>query len=82
MSSKMTRRLICLQDDTLAALEGLSKERNRNRSQLIEMILRQHPWMIRMGTRMQIVPWKERATQGGKQKAKRKPKSAKDAPET
>jgi len=82
MSSKMTRRLICLQDDTLAALEGLSKERNRNRSQLIEMILRQHPWMIRMGTRLQIVPWKERATQGGKQKAKRKPKSAKDAPET
>jgi len=82
MSSKMTRRLICLQDDTLAALEGLSKERNRNRSQLIEMILRQHPWMIRMGTRLQIVPWKERATQGGKQKAKRKPKPAKDAPET
>jgi len=82
MSSKMTRRLICLQDDTLAALDGLSKERNRNRSQLIEMILRQHPWMIRMGTRLQIVPWKERATQGGKQKAKRKPKSAKDAPET
>ena len=82
MSSKMTRRLICLQDDTLAALEGLSKERNRNRSQLIEMILRQHPWMIRMGTRLQIVPWKERATQGGKQKAKRKSKPAKDAPET
>jgi hypothetical protein len=82
MSSKMTRRLICLQDDTLAALDGLSKERNRNRSQLIEMILRQHPWMIRMGTRLQIVPWKDRATQGGKQKAKRKPKSAKDAPET
>jgi hypothetical protein len=82
MSSKMTRRLICLQDDTLAALDGLSKERNRNRSQLIEMILRQHPWMIRMGTRLQIVPWKDRATQGGKQKAKRKPKSAKESPET
>lgn len=75
MKKSMTRRLICLQDDTVSVLDGLVEERNKSRSELIEMMVRQHPWTIRMGQRMQILPWADRATQGGKPKLKRRKKS-------
>jgi metal-responsive CopG/Arc/MetJ family transcriptional regulator len=78
MTKSMTRRLICLQDDTVSALDGLVEERNKSRSELIEMMVRQHSWMVRMGQRMQILPWADRATQGGKPKLKRKKKAVKE----